>query len=729
MRRFRFLLLVLLALLISQLLLPGSRNTQAAPAEIKSERWVQTSVEEWRAGASEGLLISNNDGGEIRLDQGARHGVLLGPPYQASFSFTALTVAWIADIPARTSVTIEVRTSADGETWSDWQELAGGRLATPIAIENGAQWAQYRLTLESLQLPASPVVSELVFTFFDTTQGPTLRDRPPQQPIIGGKLTLTPRPRAITREGWGALPQKLATIARPERVVISVLPASGDPLAYLRLLQSTTISNTLPYAFFVEPGGAIIQGRAGIADEEGTVGLAFLGEPTDESFDAMAGLVAWINEAYALQLSATAVDQSGSAELQDALREAVDRATVRSRWLFPEGNTRDYTDRLMFYNPGSVEAQARLISYPPSGEPFTYAYTVAPGGYFDLVLNDILSDTVDLPVEVVSSQPLVAEQTMLFVNDALNAPGISTPARSWYFAEGAGDPGTQTYLLLFNPHDEEVAAEVLLMSDRGRTATQRLTIEPHSRYVLRASDVMTDTFGAKVIASRPIAAARTMRFSEVGGHLSNGAPAPSHSWYFAEGTSEQPITTTLALLNPNPERANATLTIFTGDGTALSRSYALPGMTRLTINLRDLAPGLGLASAITADRPIVAERTMLFGAGRAGTSTIGAPRTAYVWRFAEGRTAAPATEYLIIANPNDRPARIRLVFDTQAGPITQSLSLPRRARIVLPVDDSVIDQRHTTTVYSSLPVVAERTILISNEEGLSGHTSLGIPER
>jgi hypothetical protein len=92
------------------------------------------------------------------------------PPYAASGTFTSCaldanlgntwtTVSWIATTPVGTSLSVEVRTSADGLTWGNWTTTTAG---TQIASPN--RFVQYRLNLGTTDTSLTPLVTSLTLS-------------------------------------------------------------------------------------------------------------------------------------------------------------------------------------------------------------------------------------------------------------------------------------------------------------------------------------------------------------------------------------------------------------------------------------------------------------------------------------------------------------------------------------------------------------------------------------
>ncbi|HYF65789.1 MAG TPA: DUF5719 family protein, partial [Herpetosiphonaceae bacterium] len=573
----------------------------------------------------------------------------------------------------------------------------------------------------------------------DASSGPALTDQPQRTPALTAQSVLTRPPLVISRASWGAAataPNLLPS--RPRRLELVQIPLVGDadPMAFVRALQSFALesgANDLAYAFIIDAGGNVYQGRSGGLAQDGALRLALIGEPTEATQFAAAQTLAWLAQSNNLPTSLSVSGGISTAQAEE-IRSAADAGTVRSRWTFIQSNTRDYTERLMFYNPTSKAARTLVTFLPGQSNTVRRELTVEPGERVNLIVNDVFSDTADLPIEVTSNQAIVVDRTMLFANDALGEAGIEHFARTWYFAEGDGSQGRATTLHLYNPQPTEVAAEVLIMPSDGLSSTQSLVLEPFTATALDVGADQPGAFGLRVAASAPIAAERTVLFGPTrgGGFLTRGAVAPADTWYFAEGATIAPFSTTLALLNPGPVAAAITTTFLTEQGSTFTRRYQVPGYSRLSVDMRDIVPSpQGVGTVVSASQPIVAERTTYFNNGNSGTNTMGTSALAYTWHFAEGRTADPATEFLLLANPNQRPAEVTLTIGQDDGSVkTLNYTVPRTGRIAILLDNEVpFLQSHTTTVQSTLPIVAERTILIANDSGGGGHSALGTPEK
>jgi len=93
------------------------------------------------------------------------------PPYLTSGSYTSCSyntgagnlwknIAWDPSLPAGTSLTMQVRTSADGLTWSGWS-TATTSAGSSLPVQ--AQFIQFLLSLNSSSPTFSPLVNSVTF--------------------------------------------------------------------------------------------------------------------------------------------------------------------------------------------------------------------------------------------------------------------------------------------------------------------------------------------------------------------------------------------------------------------------------------------------------------------------------------------------------------------------------------------------------------------------------------
>lgn len=783
----------LLVALVALILMPPAAQA-ALPAQQATQVQFDTvsfsSVNDWLRGALEGVQITNNAGGELRLADDARQGQYLSEPLIARFPFNAIGAVWGAETPPGASLLLEVRAGAAPDQLGSWRPLLAGdsraqddpaALASEavVAVPNESAVLQFRVTFTSSAANASAEFRQLTLAYLNAPPGPeNLRALQPG-PLSALRTTLTPAPNVIFRERWSLgqpLPDRI-TRAQPRGVILHQI---GDdtiaaPIPFLRALlayQTQALGwEDSPYHFVVARDGTIFEVRGGgptaaVARLSGgmtVVHIALIGNsaPPVAQQVALDNLLAWIGEAYGIDpLGRQPLSVGGStvvvpnlvmhreiapeasdpveafAQQIQQVRERASLATVRSRWFFAEGNPVAFGQRLIALNAGSTPATVRFLLLPPGRSTIIRDVTVQPGARTDLLVNELISDTTDVPAIIESSGPVVAERLLDSGTDVAQTSGIQRPSRVWYFAEGSTDNGFQTYLILFNPQVVTTTASLTYMLGDSRTFSDSVTLAPLQRQVVTVGDRLPGVgFGARVIASLPIVAERTMTFgpAATGFHTGPGMNALSRVWYFAEGTTRSPFQMFFLVLNPNPQPANIAVTFLTQDGTSLTRRYAIPPTTRLAINTNEVVPELGVATTVESDRPVAVERAMYWRDGSAGTTGPGAIAPAFTWRFAGGRTSNGFQEFLLLNNPGRNLAIMTVDFLLANGTTSrQTVRMPAGSRYTMAVHELYPNQQAISAVVrATQPIVAERSLYAGNPElpeSRGGATALGVPE-
>jgi len=181
----------------------------------------------------------------------------------------------------------------------------------------------------------------------------------------------------------------------------------------------------------------------------------------------------------------------------------------------------------------------------------------------------------------------------------------------------------------------------------------------------------------------------------------------------------------------------AVVNIFAFD---IVKQFVVPGFARVTIPVNTADPGLAsadLGGIVTADRPIVAERSMYLSSPtkiwEAGTGGTGVTAPANRWFFGEGATGSFFDAWILLSNPGtaDSTVTVRYVADSGAD-VTRSHIVPAGRRVTIRVvdeDPAMMNTSFATFVTSTnaVPVVAERAMWWRAEEGhwTAGHVGVG----
>lgn len=744
--------LLLISLLPLSAVAEPARKPLLQVPPVQNGAWTHSELNDWLPGTFTNTYV---EGSVLRLQGGQGSGEYQSAPLQAPFGFNAGVVRWNATVGGDQTLTLDVRSSVDGQTWSDWQRVQ------PVAQINGAQVSQvfvFPLFTSFLQYRAgftaqsgSPAIEQIEVSYLSSTAGPSLADIVGRVPL-SGPATLTSAPEAVARSEWaGAQPSGAIERQQPQRIEVTQVLAPVDdpnPLATLRALrwvgQNILGQPDLPFHYLIdgqanlyEARGSATQRLPGVA--EGTVRIAVVANAEAEGVSEAAqfrllDVLGWLVDSYNLSPEQVQGADDAPQRLKDAvveLRPAINRAVVESRTLFAEGGTEAVTERLTLYNPTSADASATLGAFTQAGEE-RRTVSVPAGQRVDVTLNSTFPQTATLGLDVLANQQLFAERTMIVGRELLGSTGAATPARTWYFAEGATVSDTQTLLLVVNPQRQEVAATLMFYPDGVAPVTQQTTFPPRSRTTLRLNDLLPNAgFGVKLVASQPVMAERTVTLPGGATHLATGVSELSRNWSFAEGSTAEGVTTTLNLLNPWPQQVAVSIQIMSEDGTSLSRRYAMPAQARLVLTLNDVVPALPFAMEIEAERPVAAERIMRFDNGSVATATAGASSLATRWTFVEGSTATPAEQFLLLSNPNRTSARLEIAYVLPGGTIERrEHTLPALSRLTISANNDVPDQPTVTTIITSnRPIAAERSIFVNGPDGRGAETSIGFAGR
>ncbi len=286
-----------------------------------------------------------------------------------------------------------------------------------------------------------------------------------------------------------------------------------------------------------------------------------------------------------------------------------------------------------------------------------------------------------------------------------------TPTLTRHLAEGATSAFFDTRLAILNPGVSDAAATLSFLRNGSVPvdmpfvvpARTRATVWPRTVPGLESAE-----FATTVTADAPLVVDRTMTWDAAGygAHSETAADTSSPVWYFAEGATHGGFALFYLLQNPNPSSVDVRIRYLRGTGDPLEKTYTLPprSRTNVWVNVEEF-PGLGQALAAAevsavitsvSGAPIIAERAMYrSGHGRvfdAGHGSLGVDAPSTRWFFAEGRTGPFFDEFVLVANPTDTDARVRLTYLLDDGrTYARTFVAPANARSGIWVDQEVFD--------------------------------------
>nr|WP_303646110.1 DUF5719 family protein [Candidatus Solincola tengchongensis] len=314
-------------------------------------------------------------------------------------------------------------------------------------------------------------------------------------------------------------------------------------------------------------------------------------------------------------------------------------------------------------------------------------------------------------------------------------------AQTWYLAEGYTGGEFDTYVLVQNPGETSAHVTLKFQLPPGHSAPDyefdlpagtRSSIQLDGLPGLSNTDVST-----KVTSTAPVMVERAMYFNyfgKPGGHDSIGVKYPSTVWYLAEGYTGGQFDTYVLVQNPGETSAHVTLKFQLPPGhSAPDYEFDLPAGTRSSIQLDGL-PGLSntdVSTKVTSTAPVMVERAMYFNyfGKPGGHDSIGVKYPSTVWYLAEGYTGGQFDTYVLVQNPGETSAHVTLKFQLPPGHSAPDyeFDLPAGTRRSVQLDSlpGLSSTDVSTTVESTVSVVAERAMYFEYQGKRGGHVSIG----
>ena len=301
---------------------------------------------------------------------------------------------------------------------------------------------------------------------------------------------------------------------------------------------------------------------------------------------------------------------------------------------FAEGaNGAFFATSLALFNPTDADVTANVRSLGPEGATISKPVLVAAHGPAYLDADHANLPFTEFSIVVESPSPLVTERRMTWDRmghyGSHSSGGVSAPARTWYFAEGATTAGFQTFVLLQNPNSQPATVTLQYLLATGTTSTRTHVVPAQSRLTIwtnqEGAPLDAAEFATVVSADLPIVTERAMYRDApderlAAGSVTAGVATPATSWFFAEGATGAFFDTYLLLSNPGNVPARVTTRFIRAFDPAnpttaapISRWYLVPPRSRYTIWVAKEAPELlnvEVSSHVEADQPIIAERSM-----------------------------------------------------------------------------------------------------------------------
>ena len=306
-------------------------------------------------------------------------------------------------------------------------------------------------------------------------------------------------------------------------------------------------------------------------------------------------------------------------------------------WYLPEGSSAwGFDCWLLIQNPNEGEATAQVTYMIEGADPVTVEKKIPENSRKTYnMANDI--GNKDASIKIEADIPVIPERAM-YKNDnreGHDSIGTTTPATSYYLAEGTTAWGFTTYVLVQNPSANQATVEVTYLTSSGEVPHPEnpITMNGNSRKTIRVNDYLPGSdFSTRVTGSQAIIAERAMYWGEdtdlgEACHDSIGMSAPHTTFYLPDGQTSDGRETYTLVSNPNDTDVTVDITYLTPDGAGnVTFTETVAANTRMTYSMADKGIG-GRASIMvtskTAGKKIMVERAMYWNNRGAGTDTIG----------------------------------------------------------------------------------------------------------
>lgn len=420
-----------------------------------------------------------------------------------------------------------------------------------------------------------------------------------------------------------------------------------------------------------------------------------------------------------------------------------------SAWYLPEGSTNwGFGAGINIENPNDADLNAKV----------TYMLTDGTTRQLDVGLTKMSKVSVspeeivgkaDFSTEVVCIQgkTIAVDRTMMWQGGvgqtagAHNSIGVTAPSTSWYLPEGSSNWGFETWLLIQNPNDVEASCDVTYMIEGVGPKVVKHNVKAHSRATYNMLDEIGKADASiKVDSNIGVIPERSMYTNWVTplgdtvrreGHDSVGAMQPATSFYLAEGSTAWGFTTYVLVQNPNPAPAKVTLTYMTNAGPLPNTVFTMPANSRKTVRVNDTNPGVDLSTKVSADKPIVAERSMFWGDVSTGLAThdsIGTSGPHTRWYLPDGETGDDdgGTEtFTLVQNPNASDVQVKVSYLTIGGTDNKVFTavVPANSRMTFNMADKYPAAAgvSASTIVESLTagkkVIVERSMYVNGRWG------------
>jgi len=150
--------------------------------------------------------------------------------------------------------------------------------------------------------------------------------------------------------------------------------------------------------------------------------------------------------------------------------DSVGVSSASDTWYLAEGCTNGgFETWVLVQNPNGAPADVSLTYMTTGGQVAGPSVTLAPNSRQTFNVADTVPDNWEVSTRVTSNRGVIAERAMYGGSRTWghDSVGVSSPAEDWYLAEGCTQTGFESWVLVQNPNNYEVAVELTYMTSDG----------------------------------------------------------------------------------------------------------------------------------------------------------------------------------------------------------------------------------------------------------------------
>ena len=408
-----------------------------------------------------------------------------------------------------------------------------------------------------------------------------------------------------------------------------------------------------------------------------------------------------------------------------------------THWYLAEGCTAGGMETfVLVQNPNSKAVTVNLTYMTSKGSTAGPSLTLPARSRATVNVADTVPNEWNVSTMVSGGKDAIIAERTIFGNGrtwATESIGTPAPAPNWYLAEGSTAGGMETFILVQNPDPNEAQVNIVYMTSAGPVQGPIVTVPANSRMTFNVADTVPNQWevstkvatdgNKKIIVERSMYGnGRTWATDSI------GTASPQETWYLAEGCTAGGMETFVLVQNPNNEPAHVGLTYMTSTGPVTGPSADIGPYSRMTFNVASTVPNAwDVSTKVTSTKPVVAERSVFGNSRTWATESIGVAYASETWSLAEGSTNGGMETYVLVQNPTDGAATVKLDFMTNEGLVgSVSAKIGANSRTTFNVSDYVPNQWEVSTkVTSDTAVIVERSMFGNGRAW--GTDSIGAP--